>query len=150
MRHLTLALLLLTSCLASAEQVYKWVDESGTVHFAEQPPRDREYETINVRSLAPAEPAESASRQQATQQADNAAEQQQRLTRPGTEITTEDPEKVAENCARARRNIEVINARRRVMVEGEDGDQRRMSDEERMQLLEESRAYIADNCKDEE
>ena len=42
--------------LASATEVYRWVDSEGTVHFGDRPPVGRPVEQINIRPPAGALP----------------------------------------------------------------------------------------------
>ena len=62
MRYIILALGLASSCvpvIASADEVYKWTDKNGTVHYGEFAPSNSRSKTIETPSAArPAEDAE--------------------------------------------------------------------------------------------
>ena len=44
-----LAVLLLTGACVEAGEIYRWVDETGAVHFGDRPPRTAEPERLEVR-----------------------------------------------------------------------------------------------------
>lgn len=53
MKHTSLLLIILfTAILPShAEQVYKWVDEHGKVHFGDKKPKEQEVEAIDIKII---------------------------------------------------------------------------------------------------
>ncbi|GAB4181680.1 MAG: DUF4124 domain-containing protein [Wenzhouxiangellaceae bacterium] len=144
-----IAALLLLPLTTQAEQIYKWVDENGVTHFSAQPPVTDDYQQLNLNTYTPA-PSSPATSATSTGTASSNGQQadDERLTEPGNTITVDNPEKIAENCARARQNIETIQARRRVVMTDENGNQRRLGDEERMALLNESQQYLERWCDD--
>ncbi|OGA02204.1 MAG: hypothetical protein A3H35_17350 [Betaproteobacteria bacterium RIFCSPLOWO2_02_FULL_62_17] len=52
-RHAAIALALLTSGAAMAGTIYKWVDESGDVHYSESPPSQTMKKDSQIRRLSP-------------------------------------------------------------------------------------------------
>lgn len=135
---------LLASTPIAAKTYYKWTDEEGTVHFTSEPPRGRDYESINTsgrvvgteRARSRAEDAEDA-------EADAAADvQMPREAKP-------DPEVIAARCRQARENLFWLNNKRRVMVEGDDGEEEFASPEKQQEMIEENQALIDEWCQDQ-
>ncbi len=145
--HLLFAVLLAAAQSAGAETViYKWVNQDGITQFTAQPPDNLPYERITVRGdsryQAPASPA------LATEPAAS-DETSSDVTRASTERQAkmaEDQELIAKNCEQARLNIQHIEPRRRVFVDDGAGGQRRLTDDERLALIEESRQYLKTYC----
>ena len=73
-------------------------------------------------------------------------EQSTVITSPDSTITAVDPEIRARNCEAARNNAELINARRRIVVNDENGESRRLTDVERNNLSLVSQDYLDENC----
>jgi glutaredoxin len=53
MKHLTLLLIIFFSTLpaSQAEEVYKWVDENGKLHFGDKKPKDQKIEKVNLKVI---------------------------------------------------------------------------------------------------
>lgn len=149
----TLALLcLFTLNLATATEVYKWVDQDGITHYSARPPVDeRGYEQLNIHSRRYEPIPNSSVAANTNDQANdgqNSADNSDDVTQPGAEVVVKNREKIAQNCERARSNISTINNRRRVMLNDENGEPRRMTDDERTALLRESQNYLDEWCDD--
>lgn len=155
LQYLLTVLLLITAALcfsgkSHATEIYKWVDEQGVTHYSARPPENQEnYEEIKVRrrnAYRTHTPTTSA----ATSDADNTAteDEEESFTEPGREVSVDNPDKIAENCARARQNINTINSKRRVLLDDGQGGKRRLSDEEREALMKESQDFLDRWCDD--
>jgi hypothetical protein len=118
-RRLPAALLCCLPLLGWAQQIYKWTDASGVVHFSQNPPAQGSYEKVQPEfsSVVPApkyhtnDSAESASSQSHASQAQADNE---------------------ERCAKARERISYLQDKtaHRLMTTGPDGQPSRMTDEE--------------------
>lgn len=130
--------------LAQEQTIYKWVDVEGVVHYTARPPDDIDYEEVGVETREPVDSAtgggEMASGEQEAKAGKTPPEQ------PEMETTEPDPEVVAERCAQARENIENLNQRANLLIRGEDGERRPITDEERQQILEEAQQFIDEWC----
>jgi hypothetical protein len=144
-----------TAMDAIAETViYRWVDEDGVVHFGNQPPIDVQATVVNKRSPTPsrgAGRATVASSQPQTAQADGGPElsaaEQSRLTRADRRKSyTEKQHKLEADCEIMRRQRDWVEPSPRVLVAGDDGEPRRLSDEERDEMLNEANTFLAENC----
>lgn len=136
-----IALLLLTAAPVSADTIYRWTDDNGVTQFTAHPPRDRESTRVNTRSGSLSAPV-GTSRQSTPTPADPEPAQAQAQTQ-----TQAQPEYPAneEPCQVARQNLTTLEAGGRIRVDGADGP-RFMGEEERLERLEETRAFIADSC----
>ncbi|MDT8408756.1 MAG: DUF4124 domain-containing protein [Wenzhouxiangellaceae bacterium] len=136
---LILALIALSTTLA-AQSFYKWVDDQGTVHFSSEPPLDRDYETINTtgRVLGSTAPAAAP----AIEAAPEPAAQMPRQRAP-------DPELIAARCQQARENLFWLQAKRRIVVERDDGSEEFIDAEEQQKMAQQSQALIDEWCQDD-
>lgn len=149
-RSLAVLLVLLAAGMTStqAASIYSWVDANGVQHFSAMPPPDRDdYQIVSIdgtttllkRTDNPSVPASTES--------EPAAEAETVITAPDTTVTVIDPEVVARNCERARQNLFLIDSRRRIVITDDNGEQRRLDDNERLALMQKSQDYIDENCQ---
>ncbi len=143
-----LAVLLLLGSVTSvpAASIYSWTDANGVQHFSAMPPPDRDdYQIVSIDGTTtlltrtdnrPPPTAEAKQSEPATV-----------ITAPDTTVTVIDPEVVARNCERARQNIFLIDSRRRIVISADNGEQRRLDDNERAALMQKSQDYIDANCQ---
>ncbi|MGE4405660.1 DUF4124 domain-containing protein [Pseudomonas sp.] len=144
MRFMFLAggLLLALSSTAMAAQVYKWVDAQGVTHFGAQPPQGQQAETVNT-VTAPARPAAAP---QASPQGEPAAEPDQRsIDRQVKQQVAEQEVERKRYCETLRTNLAQLQNNPRVRVE-ENGEVRRITEEERQARITETQEKIAENC----
>ncbi|MDZ7791256.1 MAG: DUF4124 domain-containing protein [Xanthomonadales bacterium] len=130
---------------ASAEEqtIYKWLDEEGVVNYTARPPEGVDYEEVGIETR---EPVEADAADSETQPAQDSAAETTPPEQPEMTRSEPDPEVVAERCAQARSNIDSLNQYQNVTVRGDDGEQRRISDEERTRMIEEAQAFIEEWC----
>lgn len=79
-RIFTVLCLIVAAGLAQADNVYRWVDENGNIHFSQRPPEGRDSEVINPRqprSFGQSIEDEPADKQAATDDAGTAADSEQ-------------------------------------------------------------------------
>lgn len=154
---LGLAVMLAGGPLGAAE-VYTWTDEDGVKHFSDKPRTDGQSETIEAEEAyrpgtadvypQPAEAAEAAAAD-ATAEApvSPAAARREELARE-REQRREAKAELDGQCAQHRQRLEQIEPSRRVFHTDESGETVRLDDEERVRLVEESKAFLAKNCQD--
>jgi hypothetical protein len=157
----TAALLLATGCaLASgqamaAKQIYRWVDEDGVVHFSSRPPDGAQAAVVDASSpdqppeAAPAPapaPAESAAETAGEEPELSYAEQRRQERESRRQQYLEKQRERDAQCENMRRQREWVEPSTRVLVQGEDGNPRRLNDEEREELLNEAITFLEENC----
>ena len=161
-RRTTLPILALLALLAAAaapaqEEIYKWVDENGVTHFGERPPAGAEARRVDVQPVPAVTPPPPAPEPPATPESQDAAPggepelsyaEQRRQERAEARAEALREQQVREeNCKRMRAQVAALEPNPRVIVNDEDGNPRRLSDEERLSALEEAKKYIAENCE---
>ncbi len=122
---------------AEKPEIYRWVDENGVTHFSARPPANQSATVVTpdsarIGTVKPAPAAEATMPEPAAAPADKPEEP--------------DPEAIARNCEKARNTIARVEPRPHVVVQDENGEARRLSDSERLQLLDDARAFLSDNC----
>ena len=141
----------LTATDATAkDDIYRWVDDKGVVHFGNRDTADADAEKVDIRhgKAANAQYASDAEGSSIYQQsAEPSQVQQQRDERvKKRHETAELKGEIAAACEQRRQLVARLEPFTRVIVEGEDGEVYRMDDNERLKALDEAKSYIAENC----
>lgn len=134
------SLLLALSGSVMAGQIYKWVDAQGVTHFGAQPPQGQAVETLNT--AAP--PPKTASAEPAEAQATGETEQRDIERQVKKQMVAQEAQR-QQYCTSLRTNLAQLQNNPRVRVE-EDGEVRRLNEEERQARIAEARQKIADTC----
>jgi hypothetical protein len=151
---------------AVADEIYRWTDENGVVHFGDKPPKGQNTQTIVIPPAHLAGSAEPKPSPDDTQpgndnsaaNAANAAGEEdaaplsladQRRAQLATdrENKRETREETERQCERHRKRLTQMEPARRVFYTNENGQSVRMDDDLRVNLIEEDKAFIAENCK---
>jgi len=142
---ITGSLLLALSATASASQVYKWVDAQGNTHFGAQPPQGQEATSVNT-GVAPPKPA-AAPAPLPTLPKPGAVDDpaQKAIDEKVKKEVADNEEKRAKYCEVTRTNLAQLQNNPRLTTE-ENGQVRRLTEEERQAKIAESQKGIADNC----
>jgi hypothetical protein len=133
------------------DEIYRWVDENGLVHFDDQPDPQGRAEQIDVQSSSgisaqpaatPAvtgtDPAQAPAPSYAQQRRDERAEARRKAA--------QEQEVYDEACAQRRQLVAQMAPSTRLMATNEDGEVVRMDDNDRLEILDEAKTYIAANC----
>jgi hypothetical protein len=136
------ALLVAVTGPATAQTYYKWTDDAGTVHVTEQPPANRDYETVDIDTGRLGNADVAAATETPADDASGARAAMPRRAEP-------DPEELAARCEQARANLFWLQSKQRIRVEGDDGSQRYIDQEERQQMIDEAQALIDEWCSDD-
>ena len=141
-----------------ADEVYKWTDANGIVHYGDKPPEGQDAQTVNIRETKPPGTTQSDTRPQTVTIADDSGGQE---SPPAQSFAQARREKLANDrkeqraaqaeldamCELHRKSLADIEPNRRVFYKGENGDTVRMDDEQRISLVNESKDFIAKNCE---
>ena len=147
---ISFSMLLVVLMLAATEapakdEVYRWVDENGVVHFDQLPGEHKEAMQLDTQSGIDNNQAPAATEQY--QRAEPSLAQQKRDERAALRQEAEELRAATDKaCAEARQRVAKLEPSPRVMVEYEDGSVSRLDDEKRLELLADAKAYIAKNC----
>jgi hypothetical protein len=164
----SMAVLLLSviSGNAVAGEIYSWTDKNGVVHFGDRPPEGQKTQIVVV-PQAPrssnawanpspddAQPGSDSSAADATKLPDEEEEAPMSLADQRREQLAKDRkekreagEEMERMCAKHRRRLTQMEPARRVFYTDEKGQSVRMDDDLRLELIEEDKAYIAENCE---
>jgi|SRR5690348_4776308 len=138
--------ILCTAGFASAQQIYKWKDSSGVVHFSQTPPADgAHYKRMQLSSgpevaSQPSRPAEGTS---GGDSRDTAAVSSPVAARK-TEADT--PSNRAALCKQLSSNVTLLQGKQPVVTAGDNGKQQVMSDSAREQQLATARSQQVQYC----
>ena len=159
-RIMLCALALTVGQAATAAEVYTWTDENGVVHFSDAPPESGESATLQVEEIyrpgsveaqptpsdAPAETAAHGGEPEPEPPLSAAQQRREQILRDRAEREKEAAE--AERlCGLHRQRLEQMEPARRVFYTDERGESVRMDDDRRMALIDESKQFLADNCR---
>ena len=144
MRRMILAcsVLLTLSTGATAGQIYKWVDAQGNVHFGSQPPEGQEAASVNPNISQPKIAAPAAKAPEASGE----DKEQEKLDEQARAAASKREAELKVYCERIRKDLAQMKASPRVRVE-ENGELRRLTEEERQDRIAKSEASIKENCK---
>jgi hypothetical protein len=157
-RRCALLLVLTLACAGStaATEVYTWTDENGVVHYSDSPRASGQMKAVEIEEIyrpgsldayaTPTDPASPAPAADA--EADTASVAQQRRDKIAKERAErrEEQAQAEQLCARHRQRLEQMEPARRVMYTDEQGETVRMDDDQRMALIDESKAFLRENC----
>ena len=145
---------------ATATEVYTWTDSDGIVHYGDTPPASGESQKIDVEDAyrpgtanaypppeesahIPSEPAEDVPEEDAL----SPAQQRRKQIAGDREERREARVEIEQMCARHKQRLAQVEPARRVFYTNAKGESVRMDDDKRIDLVEESKEYIAKNCE---
>jgi len=128
--------------IASAQQIYRWVDANGQAHFSQNPPPTGEYK--NVTPEGTASPGPNPSYKPGTTFSDSsAADEKARQTALKSKADN------AERCAKANERVSFLEEKtaHRLFKTGPDGEPARVTDEEFDQELNDAKTAASKYCQ---
>ncbi len=133
---------------AAQDEIYRWVDDKGVVHFGDRPPRQTEVEKISIpeSQTKPSAAYAPVSEEEAQDPQPNLAQQLREERADARRKREANAEVAAESCAKAREIVSQLEPMTRVMVTHQDGTVTRMDDNDRLEKLDEAKAVVAENC----
>jgi hypothetical protein len=135
---------LLSSSAEAAQRLYKWVDQDGVVHYAEQPPENQSWEPFDIYKDRIPEPPPAPPEPVVTN-----------TYGPGIDPPEKPPEgptpdeleiQKRQLCERGRYLLNVLVPRPRAVLVGPDGSPRAVTDTERQDYLEEGNRLVGRYC----
>ncbi len=149
---LVVFLMLCTSLLAHAQQVYKWVDEKGVTQYTTTPPPTGKGQTI-INTPAQSSTAKPAAKAQTWQEkeiefrARRAADsEQQQKDEANRAVAQRKAGEQRENCIDARRDLAALQEPRPIYSLDERGERKYVDDKERPRMIEELKKIVARDC----
>ena len=147
MAVLIVVLVLSATNAVAKNEVYRWVDENGVVHFGDRPDGQTNAEQVDIQkspisSTLSSPPPVSTNTIQEPSYADQLRDERAEKRREAAERQ----QAIAQGCAQRRQLVAQLEPSPRVMVQLEDGTVTRLDDNERLETLDEAKAYIAEKC----
>jgi len=133
------------STAVQAQQMYKWTDKDGVVHFSETPPPDQQAEASDIPAGPPpmgqepiSSPSTAGQPSAAQQRRDEIAQSRERNE---AEAAIRDAE-----CSAKRAEVARLEPHRRVFYTDENGETVRMDDQVRVDKVAAAKRFIEQNC----
>ncbi|HJP98024.1 MAG TPA: DUF4124 domain-containing protein [Rhodanobacteraceae bacterium] len=131
---------------ANAQQIYKWKDASGVMHFSQTPPANGAHYTRMHLSSEPEVASQPASPADGTSDSDG-RNPAAAPPPPAAQTTQADtPSNRATLCKQLSSNITLLQGKQPVVTAGDNGKQQVMGDSARQQQLATSRAQQLQYC----
>ncbi len=130
------------------EQIYRWVDKDVVVHFHPRPEGHADAEVVNL-NKAPGNDPQSDPESLSPYASDpqpSYAQKQRDERKQGRKEAAEKQKEMDVLCKNNRDRVATLEPVTRVMYKQEDGTVIRMDDNDRLEKLAESKAFIAENC----
>ncbi len=147
--HALALVLAAAPALATAAQVYRWVDADGTVQYSERPPSGVRAEPVPLH-YAPASRDQAADELKRLRERSGLGGASAPATpaqgQPTPEQRAEQDRQRAENCRTAQENQRVLETAQRVMAKDAQGNDVRLDDAQKQARLEETRRQIEKFC----
>ena len=148
-----LQLILLTlACLVplhlTAAEVWTWTDENGVVHYGEVPPENIKAtllgeDQVSIPTLSGNDPA---SGTPAEGEKSYAQQRREDIAKEKKDRRTSQAE-IQEHCDFHRKRLAEVEPVRRVIYTNDEGEAVRMDDNERLALVDESKAFLEEYCR---
>lgn len=149
-RAVLLIALLPGLALAAGSSIYRWVDESGQVHYTQTPPPHQPSEPVRIASPQPLGPSGSATPPQATSPSEflKKAEEADKAEAEAKAKAQQAMQEKDAKCQQAKARIEFLNAKtaRRLATVNDDGSYNRMDDAEFDKRKAEAQKIADANC----
>lgn len=147
------AVSLWAGALAAAE-IHTWTDENGVVHYSQTPPPQGGDTVVEMKDAykpgsVPAQPPAADGGAGGTEPAAlTPAEARRQQMAQQRQANRERQAQNQQLCGMHRQRLEQLEPARRVFYTDETGESVRMDDDQRLALIEESRAFLDENCSD--
>ena len=141
-------LALSTTAVLAEETIYRWVDKDGVVHFGNRPEGHEDTEIIDIKAtpeLQSQENAESSSIYSTSTEPTHAQKLREERAQ-SRKAAAAKQEEMDVLCKNNRERVATLEPVTRVMYTQEDGSVIRMDDNDRLEKIAESKAFIAENC----
>ncbi len=135
----------LASGYSTAAQYYKWVDESGTVHYSENPPAKSgdNVVKINIKTGKP----DSGDKKSDTSNASSDQPEKVQVEETLSDVEKRNQEIIRQNCDIHRANLKTMQRAARIRVKNEDGEYSFISEEEKQAKMKAAQEYISKHCQ---
>lgn len=137
-------LISITTLLATttqAQQVYKWKDEKGRLHYTQTPPPARYAQAVNIKERPTSAPAVNGQKAAAGTTATNTD------NKAPANASKPAPKLSASDCKAMQDNLALLQTGRRLYENDAGGERAYMTEERRAQQIQTYQQNIANGCK---
>jgi hypothetical protein len=141
------SLVLSMTDVTAGDEIFRWVDENGVVHFGDRADAPDAAELVEIRKTP--ETTQPAVDPALTEPAEEQPSYAQRLREErarNRKLSVDRQQEIFDLCEQHRQIVATLEPMPRVIVQNEDGSVTRMDDNVRLEKLAESKAFIAENC----
>jgi len=144
---LVAAVIAFAPAVEGATELYKWVDEDGTVTYSQlKPPRERAAQPVELRGFGPPHTEPEVSEAELLEQT-KLKEEEEKARVAAAQAETERVEREKTYCDLAQKNLRVLQSpAQRLSVQGADGKSHYMDDKERAAKITETQTQIEEFC----
>ena len=136
MKKIGILLLILLPGLVISDQIYRWTDENGVVHFSHKPTREAtDHEKIDKPDISHSE--------QASQEA--TTDKKETVPEPVLEADNMTPERMA-YCDKLRQNLNTMKSSPRIRIKREDGEFEILNDKARQAEQDRLKKLLKESC----
>lgn len=128
---------------SQAQQVYKWQDEKGALHYSQTPPPARYSKAVDVKARATVAPSTKAGGNAATTEAP-AAGAANTATKPASPAA---PKLSPETCKNMQANLDTLASGRRVYEKDTAGERAYMTEERRAAQIQIYQQNLSKGCQ---
>ena len=148
MRFLGTLLLCLLASAAMADQMYKWVDSAGQVHYSQTPPPGTavQAKSVDIQGAQQYTTDPQIVQQEQRQQQDAAA--QAKADQHRADLEARNKAIRAQNCVNLKARLQFLEQSGRVFTVDADGNRHYISDEDHDKEEQDLKAKIAKDCSD--
>lgn len=139
---------LVASASAGAAQIYKWTDAQGVQHFDTQPPPGQQAKPVQINAPAPATPAGEEGDSAPVRPGAKGSDAAQREADAAAKAEANDQQRqIDDYCKEARENLARLRNNPRLSMTTEEGEVRRITQQERDAQITTTQKGINDNCQ---
>lgn len=129
-------------------KVYKWVDDDGVTQYTQYPPPKGNSTEMSVPAAPSAPPAQQRLELQERLEAFNKRREERERQAQESDEQRAEREKLAADCQRLREELEVVRNNPRLLEEGENGEQVRMTEDRRQERIAHTEQQLQEFCTD--
>lgn len=133
----------LTAQPAEANNVYKWEDENGTIHYTAYPPKNRDSEKVKTYKGKPESDKDQANGNIAGKDGSDSEQSPEAANNQPPVEYEKDPER----CSIAKQNLNTLKQHARVRIKEENGDFRYLTRDEHEKRMKKAQQAIKESCE---
>lgn len=128
-----------------AQQMYKWTDKDGVIHFSETPPTDQQAEASSIPSGPPPMGQDLSTNSGVDGMPSAAQQRREEISQSRDKNESEAMIKQAQ-CSAKQAEVARLEPNRRVFYTDENGETVRMDDQKRVDQVAAAKEFIRKNC----